>query len=269
MLARTTRLLLSLLLVGGFLLAGALPLAAPARAASYPTLSASLSGPSILPVNGTGTYLLTGTGGPAMGFNGTQVGIFSYNATVGGPNTTNVIITPVSGVLTNGATHLSLKATIAETLVIAVELKSSFAKQNATTNVTYSVTVLAPYVVKATIVDSQPYSTLPFNLTVLLDGVPVGSIGVPSILAHGSYTATFQYAVASLAVGWHTFSMNLASEHGLLAFAGGSESFGQSFYVTGPPVDDSGFILLGILWFVLAVFIWVAWVGARRRKRKR
>lgn len=260
---------LAVALLASLLLLATQFVVAPARAAEYPAVTVGLTGPTILSVNGTGIYVLTGGGGPAIAPNGTQVGILSYNATVGGPNTTNVIISPISGVLTHGVTHLTLKATVAETLVIAIELKSGYNHRNATTNLTYSVQVLRPFVVSAQLLDATPYSTLPFNLTVLLDGAPVGTIDVPSILAHGSYTATFAYATSSLSVGWHTFSMNLASEHGLLTFSGGTQQFTQSFYVTGPPVDNTGFILLGILFFIAAVFIWTGRVGARRRKRKR
>ena len=66
---------------------------------------------------------------------------------------------------------------------------------------------------------------------------------------------------------WHTFSISLASQHGLVTFPGGAQQYSQSFYVTGPPPDYTVWYVAGIGAFLGAVFIWSTRVAARRRGR--
>jgi hypothetical protein len=258
------------------LVAGALGLAAPALGAAlpsatpHPTLTATVSGPSTVGTGTTNSYLLTATGGPAFGFNGTQVGVLSFSTSVIGLNTSAVQLLPTAGVFTNGAANLTLGAgNLTQTLTLSIEVKSGYGGQNVTTNVTYVVNVVLPYELQATVVVDSSQGTMPFSITVLLDGAPVGTVAVPSLTGHASYQLTFRYVNPGLAVGWHTFTLNLAEAHGLLLFAGGSTVYAQSFYVAGPAPNDTLWYTTGAVAFVGAIFIWLTAVGARRRGRKR
>jgi hypothetical protein len=255
---------LALLLSGVLLAVGA------GRADAYPTLKATINGPTLLGTSSSATYALTATGGPAVGFNGTQVGTLSFSSSVAGTNTTNVLLTPAAGVFVNGTASLSLTTSnLTETLVIAVEVTSHFQTTNATTNLTYSVTVIRPYSLVATLVNQSPYGSSPFNLSVYLDGALVGRINVPGMLGQGSTQVTYNYVSNSLASGWHVFNVSLAQPHGLVSFSNGAQQYSVSFYVTGPAPDYSFYYVAGAAAFVGAIFIWLMSVGARRRRRKR
>jgi hypothetical protein len=106
-----------------------------------------------------------------------------------------------------------------------------------------------------------------FSLAVDLDGTPVGSIPIPTLTNGQNFPVSFSYVGASLSPGWHTFSLSLAQEHGLVTFANGLESLSVSFYIPGPPPDNTLWIVAGALGFGVVVFIWFTQVGARRRSK--
>jgi hypothetical protein len=262
-------LLLGLLLLA-LALAGAYGGLGGARATPYPTMHANISGPTLLGTSQAATYPMTAGGGPGYGFNGTLIGTLSFSASVAGQNTTNVLLTPSAGVFVNGSSSLSLTASnITETLVISVEVTSHYETTNATENLTYTVSVIQPYTFSATVVNDSSYGSAPFNMTVQLDGATVGQIKVPGMLADASTQVSYSYVSNSLGTGWHTFSVSLAQQHGLVSFANGQNQYSVSFYVSGPAPNDTLWYVSGVFAFVLVAFILLTSVGARRRRRKR
>lgn len=265
--------LLAALLVLGLALVGALGGLGHAQATKYPPLTANISGPTLLGTSQSASYHLTGGGGPGYGFNGTEIGTLSFSASVagvGGANTSGVLLTPSAGVFVNGSANLSLTASnLTETLILSVEVTSHYQSTNATDNLTYTVVVIQPYTLTATLVNTSNYGTAPFNLTVELDGAAVGRIKVPGMLAGASSQISYSYVSNSLSPGWHTFSVSLSTQHGLILFANGESQYTTSFYVPPPAPNDTLWYVTGVVAFVGAVFIWLSSVGARRRRRKR
>lgn len=248
-------------------LLSALPLNAGADSAAYPPVTGSITGPTSVGELLKATYTIQANGGPAELTNGSQTGIYSYKAGFGpGVNTTAALITPAQGVLVNRTIQLQFQApNLTETLTIYALVTSSGAGQNASQNFTISVQIVAPYRLLAVLTVTGPAGTLPFSLTVTLDGQPVGSVAIPTLSSGAHYPLNFAYVAQNLAPGWHTLAISLAQEHGLVAFSGGRESVSQSFYVTGPTPDYSLWYLTGAVALVGAVFIWATRVGARRR----
>lgn len=245
-------------------------LAAPEAGASpaYGPLTGSIAGPVNVALNGNATYTVTVSGGPAVAANGTQLGIYSYNASVSGLNTTKVLFTPATGSIPNGTIQLGLKVgNVSEALTLSVLVTSSWEHHNATTNLSYSVNVVVPYRFAATLVVGSGATVSPFTLTVLLDGSPVGSVPVGTLASGSRFPFAFNYVNPDLAPGWHTFSVSLTEEHGLVSFAGGSEYVSQSFYVAGPPPNDTVWYVAGLAAFVGVVFIFTTRVAANRRGR--
>jgi hypothetical protein len=235
---------------------------------SYGTLVGNVTGPANVGLQGNATYTVNVTGGPAVAANGTQVGIYSYNASVAASNTTNVLISPASGVILNGSVNLTFKAgNLSQQATISVEITSSFAGTNSSINVSYSVNIVVPYRFAATIVTGSGASLSGFNLTVLLDGRPVGQIVVGTLAANTRFPVAFSLVDPTIAPGWHTFSVSLAQEHGLVAFAGGQETVSESFYVTGPPPDNTIYYAFGLVAFVGVAFILLLRAGGARRPR--
>jgi len=254
-------------------LVGLLPGPPVARAApSYGTLSGAINGPATVGLNGNATYVITATGGPAVDVNGTQIGIYSYNASVSGTNTSSVVFSPTGGSMPNGTVTLSLKAgNVSQQLTLYVLVTSqghgNSTAPKATTNLSYTVSVVVPYRFTATVVAGSGGTVSAFTLTVLLDGVPVGQIPVGTLAAGTKFPVAFSYVDPTLSPGWHTFTVSLAQEHGLVAFAGGAESVSQSFYVAGPPPNDTIWYVGGLGAFVGVVFIFTTRVAANRRGR--
>lgn len=262
-LAFSVALLVPALLLGG-LVGGA------AAAANYPPLTGHIAGPNTVGQGLKGSYTLTGTGGPAFGLNGTQVGTLSYEASVTGGNTTGLLLLPTAGVLSNGSATLTLTANnVSQSVVITVTLTSGYNGQNITTNISYSVNVVQPFTLRATIVVESALGTQPFDLTVLLDGTPVGAVSVPSLTGHATYPVVFSFVDQGLGAGTHTFSISLANQHGLVAFSNGASTFSQTFYVAGPPTNFTAWYLVAGGTLVAAIFIFLTASGARRRGRKR
>jgi hypothetical protein len=242
-----------------------LALPAPARAAT--TLAVHVSGPSLLGTGLQGTYVVTASGGPAEAPNGTQVGIYSFKASLTAFNASGSLVSPGQGVLTNGSTSISVTAPkSAGSATLFVDVTSSLNGHNESQNVSTSVQIVTPYRLNGTLLVG-PSGVSAFALTVTLDGGAVGTISVPTLAPRATFPIAFSYATAGLAPGWHTFSLSVAPEHGLVTFANGATVLSQSFYVPAPPTNDTLWYAAGALAFVLAVFIWLSLVGGRRRRR--
>jgi hypothetical protein len=263
---------LSGLLVGlVLLLAMALGTLPASASSSYPTLTGSISGPSTIGENLTERFTVTATGGPAYGYNGTEVGTLSFSASVTGANTTGANVDPTAGVFVNGSTIISLKANnLTQTLVLTVDVTSgATGANNISTNLTYDVTVVQPYTLTATIQVASALGTQPFDVSVLLDGTPVGTITVPSLTSRSTYALVFNYVNPNLGSGWHTFSINIANEHGLVVFTGGATQYSQAFYVQPTPTNYSWVYVGAVGVFFGAIFIFLTVVFGRRRGRRR
>jgi hypothetical protein len=262
------RALLVLAVLAGLALPATALLPSAHATPSYGALTGTISGPAYVGETQNATYTVNVSGGPAVAANGTQVGIFSYNASVTGANTTGITFGPSSGSIQNGTVRLGLKASnISELLTLYVLVTSSTHGKNQSQNVSYSVNVVVPYRITATLVAGSGGSVSPFLLAVTLDGSTVGTISVGTLTPGAHTPIAFTYVNPNLSPGWHTFAISLAQEHGLVSFAGGGQSVTTSFYVTGPAPNNSIWIVTGIAAFVGVVFIYTTRVAAGRRGR--
>lgn len=237
------------------------------RAASSNPVTGSVKGPSVLSTQATTHLTLNASGGPAFAANGTQIGNLTYYASIAGSDLTGVSLSPSTNafVLGKPLSPLLTVGTTPEVLTITVELASVYQKLNETTNLTYTVTVVQPYVLATTIYNPGSTTVLAFTVDIDLDGGLVGNVSVPSITPHGEYNLSFQYPTLGLAAGTHTFTITLANEQGLVTFAGGATSYAKSFYVPGAAPDYTVWYVLGVVAFVGVLFIWMTRVAARRR----
>jgi len=240
-------------------------------AGTSPPLSAHLTGLTTLGTLMNATYTVTATGGPATAANGTVVGVYDYRASYTALNRTGILFgSQAVGVLVNGTTSLRFTApAVVEPVTLAVLITSTYQGVNATQNVTVLVNIVQPFVLRATVVVGGGASVAPFNLTVTLDGAPVGQIGVVGLSAGQTYPVSFRYVDTGMPSGWHTFSVSLAQEHGLVTFPGGAETYTSTFYVAPPPADNTVWYLSGTVAFFGAIVIWTARVGARRRGKSK
>ena len=256
---------------GLLLLPGLAPATAVRVAASqgnYPAVAAAIQGPTTVGYGMTQNYTITATGGPAQAVNGTVVGSYTYKRYFSGTDTNGVTWGQSEGVLSNGSITLPLKAPgSTETLTLAALITSTYHGTNATINVTLAVNVIQPYVVSTTLLVGSGASAQAFYLTVALDSVAVGNIRVPTLTAGTSFPVNFSYVNPSLAPGWHTFSISLVAEHGLVTFPGGAQSYTSTFYVTPPSTDYTLWYVTGATAFLGAIVIWSMRVGARRRAK--
>jgi hypothetical protein len=269
MIARAVAVALAVLVTAGALagIASAGPAGPSVVPAAAHPVTGNITGPSLLAVGTNHRYLIQATGGPAVEANGTITGNLTYYASVTGGNLTGVQITPASAAIVKGApgNPLLTVGLVPETLTIHVEIDSVLGKANESINMTYTVQVVQPYVVTAVILNPSNATTEPFSVLVYLDGVQVGNVTVPALLSHDSYNLSFSYPSAGLSSGWHTFSISLASTHGLLRFASGATTYDESFYIPGPSPDYTLWYLVGAVAFIGVLFIFGARVGARRR----
>ncbi|MGD0589008.1 MAG: CARDB domain-containing protein [Thermoplasmata archaeon] len=246
-------------------------LAPEARAAGTSSVTGSITGPTLVATQSTTQYEIHGSGGPAVAANGTIVGTIAYYTTLLATNLTGVSLSPPSANFTFNssiAAHLAV-GNASETITIDVMISSVYQGTNESTNFTYTVTVVQPYVVTATIVDSSSSTVTGFTVFVTLDGTVIGNVTVPSLQVGGSYQVTFDYPTTGLTAGDHTFAISLVQEHGLVMFANGQTTYAQTVYVTGPATDYTLWYVAGIVAFLGAIFIFASRVAARRRGASR
>jgi len=239
----------------------------PISPATAGTLTASVGGTHLIGVGGHAAVYFNATGGPAYAANGSRIGNLTYYASLAGPNTTGATLNPDQDAIFNGSAPVSMVTVgpVAETLTINVMFSSVYQTHNESLNLSFTIHVVEPYVLSATIVDVSHASVLGFPLLVYLDGSPVGNVSIGTLSSNQPYHFTFDYLTLGLGAGWHTFSLSLASEHGLVLFSGGSTSFSESFYVPGPPPDYTIWYIVGVVAFVGTIFILLTRVAARRR----
>jgi hypothetical protein len=236
------------------------------RAAGVSAVTGTVSGPTILAAEGIGNYEINGSGGPAFASNGTQVGNLTVYLSITAANATGLSLTPAQGSIVNRTPVKTVfQAGVAEVVTILAMISSTYHKQNQSINLTYTVNVVTPYVVRATIVAGALATVLSFSVQVLLDGTLVGSVSVPTLTARESYNLSFEYPTLGLSSGDHTFSISLAKEHGLVTFANGATVYSSTFYVTGPAPDYTLWYVVGIVAFFGVLFIFMTRVAARRR----
>jgi len=260
-------LLLVTVLLGATL--GTLPYtsAAVSTASTSGPVTGTFTGKSVLPYNGAGEYIVNGTGGPAVLANGTIVGNLSYYLTVAGPNTTGVTISPSTGKILNGIpSRISLTVgNVSEVLTVSVLLASVLNTTNESTNFTFTVNVVQPYILSTTLYNLGNSSVTSFPILVNLDGVLVGNVSVPTMLPHTTYHFVFQYATVGLPEGQHTFTVYLTTVHGLVRFANGTTVYTVTFTIPTPAPSYTLWYVAGVVAFLGALFIFGARVGARRR----
>ncbi|MCI4344398.1 MAG: hypothetical protein L3J87_02075 [Thermoplasmata archaeon] len=233
-------------------------------------VTGGISGPTSVGQGLKAKYVVNATGGPAISPNGSQSGTFSFHAYFIAANTTGSVFAPPSGVLVNGTVTLAFTApNVTESATLSVLVTSASGAKNASTNFTLALSIVQPMRLSGVLVVSGSAGVAPFDLTVTLDGAPVGSIAVPALAAGATYPINFAFVAPPLASGWHTLAVALGSEHGLVNFAGGAEAISQNFYVTGPAPSYTVYYLAGVAAFLGAIVIWTSRVGARRRGRTR
>jgi hypothetical protein len=257
-----TALAVALLLLVG------LSLAVPvARGATTTPVTGTVTGPTVLATDATGHYTITGTGGPAIAPNGTQVGNLTFYITLSAPDLTSISVTPAQAALGPGinGTPILTAGSVPETVTMTVMISSVYLHQNVSTNLTYSVTIVQPYVVTATLVNVAQTTVLGFPVAIDLDGQQVGTVQVASLTPGSEYNLSFKYATLGLASGDHTFSISLIAEHGLVVFKGGATQYSQTFYVTGPAPNYTLWYVVGVVAFLGVLFIFATRVAARRR----
>jgi hypothetical protein len=243
--------------------------ATPALAAApaFPALTGNVNGPFVVATDANSTYYVNGTGGPAIASNGTDVGTISWKAHLSGVDLTGVTLSPNSSTLKPGTpsvAHLKVSKFL-QTITITVEITSEYQTTSSSINITKTVQVVVPYVVRAQLFVGPGEGVLGFDVTVLLDGNVVGTVAVPSIKANGTYNLTYNYATTGLSAGEHTFTISLAHASALVTFQGGARQFSESFYVVGPAPDYLLYVIVGIVVFAGVLFILVTRVAARRR----
>jgi hypothetical protein len=238
-------------------------------ATSYSTITETTTGPSVVGEALKAEYNVSGFGGPAVAANGTTVGFIDFNVTLTGKNVTTASIDPPTGVLLNGSVILTFTApNVVEKVTFHINLTSEYNNTNKTRIFNYTVQVVAPFVLTGTLLAGAT-TVSGFNLTVTVDGKPVGNVVVPSIMANGTYLFTYDYVpTQGIGAGWHTIAVSLAPEHGLVSFPGGVQQMTLQFYIEGAPPDYALDVAIGIAAFAVAVFIWGSVVGARRRGRR-
>jgi len=250
----------------------------PAATSAIP-VSGSLSGPTVVSTGSSSVFRVYGYGGPAISANGSAIGNITYYATPVGPNVTGVDFTPSSTtVVTPASTNVTNRTSIvanlvagnaSETISIDVMISSTYKGQNESTNISFSVTIVQPYVVSATIVNPSNFTVSAFTVYVTLDGNVIGSVNVSSLIAGGTYKVTYKYATLGLSSGDHTFTLSLVQEHGLVTFTNGATVYSETVYVTGPPPNYTLWYIAGTVAFFGAIFIFLTRVAARRRGQAR
>ncbi len=243
----------------------------PAAIASSP-VTGNISGPTLLALRATGAvYEIRGSGGPAYAANGSLVGNVTYHATVTGPNLTGVSFTPEEAALFNNSPDrgsLDVGNT-SEVLTIVVEVSSAYKTENQSINVTWTVHVVQPYIVRATLVAGPNATVSPFTVLVDLDGVLVGNVSIPTLLPNESYQFSYSYATLGLSPGEHTFTLYLQDPHGLVVFAGGATIYSVTFNVPGASPNYTLWYVAGAVAFFGTTFIFVTRLAARRRGQGR
>lgn len=262
-----------LFLVVATLLAGFVPLlgfgtvaasVVPAASPKPLNITGNLSGPSLVATSSNGTFYLN-----ASNKSGTPSLSINWTASLSSVNSTGSSVKPVNGTIT-ASTVLPIKlvvttGTIAESMTLTVKLSPEASTSNQSMNLSKTFSLVTPYMLRATLVAGPDSGVLPFNVTVALDGTVVGAVTVPKLAANATYDLVYRYPSAGLPSGYHTFTLSLQDEHGLVTFANGATVQSTTFYVAPAAPNNTVWYVAGVVAFFGALFIYATRVGARRR----
>lgn len=253
-------LLLSALLLG---------LPAPAAASSGLPLHVTITGPSLLAENESGTFVATASGGPAEALNGTFIGNYTFTDSLIGVNTTGGFVTPPSGAFIGQTINLTVGGlNHSGTYTLELNVTSNGDGHNVTQIFSQQFQIVQPYLLIATVQNLNTYTVSNALILVYLDGAQVGDISIPSLSPSGSTSVRYNYTTLGLASGWHTFTMVIQGP-GLLEFSNGQSSYSVSFYVNAPATDYTWYYLAGLVITVLAILISLLIFAPRRPRKKR
>ncbi|MDE1820127.1 MAG: hypothetical protein KGJ23_03605 [Euryarchaeota archaeon] len=240
---------------------------------NYPPFSVSITGPSLLSLNGSGKFVAYAQGGPAERLNGSVVGNYTFTTQLVGADTAGSFVTPPSGAFIAqyvNATVGGINHTGTYTLEFNVTSHGvGHGAQNLTQVFSRQFQVVVPYIISATVENPNNFGVDGAVIQVALDGSVVGSLRVPSLLPAGSAQIKYNYTTLGLSSGYHTFTLTLVGGAGVLEFANGQPSMDVSFYVPAPAPDYTLYYLSGISVTVLAIFISLLFFGPRRPRRKK
>jgi hypothetical protein len=262
----------ALVLLGAVVL-GVVPLAPgalaqPSTAPVTSPISGNLTGPSLVSTGSNGTFYLNVTGGPAV-VEGSFVGTINWTANLTGPNTTGTSVSPSNGSISNSTSQpvsLTVKTgAVAESLTLTVHVTSAIATTSKQTNFTTTFQLVPPYTVRATLLTGPNAGTLPFNVSVSLDGTVVGSVPIPKLSPNETYGVLFLYPSTGLSSGYHTFTLSVADVHGLVTFTDGKTVQSTTFYVASPAPNNTIWYVVGVVAFFGVLFIYATRGAARRR----
>lgn len=253
-----------------------LPIVAPTAAASpvnYPPFNVVITGPALLATNGSGVYYATATGGPAETLSGQYIGNYTFTDQILGVSTQGSFTSPFSGAFIDQQANLSLGGLVDDgsyTLELNVTSTSGGkAPVNLTRIFTYQFSVVAPYVVEATVNNENSYTVSGVAVQIDLDGVLVGETSLPSLAAAASTQVKYNYTSTGLSPGYHTFTLVLVGSYGLVEFSNGQTSYSVTFYVSGPAPDYTQYYLYGLTITVFCIFITIFFFGPRPRRKKK
>lgn len=261
---------LGLFVVALLLTGGLLSLSAPASATANPAFKVTISGPSILPINGTGAYIALAQGGPAEALNGSFVGNYTFTDQIVGVDTTGSFVSPVSGAFIGEQLNLTLGG-LNSTGVYTLELNVTShgpGGRNETQVFSYAFTIVIPFLIQVTVQNLNAYTLSSAVIDVSLDGNPVGVMSVPSLSPSGTTVLKYNYT-APLLPGYHTFTLTLVGAVGLLEFSNGQRTISVQFYVQGSPPSYTNDYIFGAGLTVLAILISILFFGPRRASRKK
>jgi hypothetical protein len=239
-------------------------------AVTYPPFQVQITGPAVLPSNGSGVFDAVASGGPAETLGGEFTGNYTFTSEILGVDTAGSFVSPQSGAFIGQDANLSLGGLV-NTGIYTLEMNVTshgIGNKNLTQIFSYQFSVVIPYIVTATVINENSYQVSTILVGIELDGVSVGRTEILTLAASASTQISFNFT-GSLSAGYHTFTFVLEGAYGLLQFGNGQTSYSVQFYVSGPAVDYTQFYLIGGMLAVLAILISLMIFGPRRPRKKK
>lgn len=221
----------------------------------------SIEGENVVATGEKWQYVVRAIGGP-----GTLAGgNFSYRAELVGPDITDSLVAPSSGVSSSGVFSINVTApSVPQDMTLVVNVTSSTAFESDNAVKSFPIKVLAPVVIKVSVKNAGDFDVLGLPVSFSVDGTKLyeTTVNVDSL---SSKTVTYNWTDPEMSQGEHVITVALDPGNKFVEFETGGLVYTTTVYV-GDPSFGTTDAMLGILFVLMVVFI--VFVYTRPKKRR-
>jgi hypothetical protein len=235
-------------------------------AAAWSGVSIDLDYPAYAAKGNTIECVVTVEGGPA----GDSAGNFTYTAEITGSNTTGSAIDPSSGTSASGVfvLNVTMPASAPQTIKIRISATSisSVGSVSAAAERNFSMEVVDPVVVRATVFNNGPVDAENVTARFYVDGVLLET-RIFNVSSNSYEQIEYNWTFLNIRNGKHVITVTVDDPNNIAEFSDGNNVFSKTVYL-GKQGNPAGAVLtIGVI--IMSVLVALMYMSKPQSRRKK